>query len=330
MGPNGIDSALTSNWQGSDNQRNVNNNDLDREAFLRLLVTQLQHQDPLNPMENHEFIAQLAQFSSLEQMQNLNNNSVRSQAFQLVGREIVAEVRNEATGTSEAVVGRATSAVIHNGNPYLIVESPLFSEPRKISMNDVVYTGMDGDMTEAILANINRNLLSSQNMALVGQHAQFVERDEDGNITSFLEGRIDSIRFDPERGLLLVVGNREVTASSILEFSGSPLLIGREVMDASNRRGTIRNITVNADNSFQLLLDPASGEEPNSINVDSIVDLNAAMRYVGTEFSNGTQSGRVTGIRILSGVINLVLDNGEDSVIFEFRNNPNGAPNQSS
>ncbi len=46
--------------------------DLDKDAFLRLLVTQLQNQDPLNPMEDREFIAQMAQFSSLEQIQNLN------------------------------------------------------------------------------------------------------------------------------------------------------------------------------------------------------------------------------------------------------------------
>lgn len=49
-------------------------NDLDKDAFLRLLTTQLANQDPLNPMEDKEFIAQLAQFSSLEQMQNLNKN----------------------------------------------------------------------------------------------------------------------------------------------------------------------------------------------------------------------------------------------------------------
>ena len=50
------------------------NNDLDKDAFLRLLTTQLANQDPLNPIEDREFIAQLAQFSSLEQMQNLNKS----------------------------------------------------------------------------------------------------------------------------------------------------------------------------------------------------------------------------------------------------------------
>lgn len=45
-----------------------------KEGFLKLLITQLQNQDPLEPMSNEDFAAQLAQFSSLEQMQNLNEN----------------------------------------------------------------------------------------------------------------------------------------------------------------------------------------------------------------------------------------------------------------
>jgi len=46
---------------------------LGRNAFLNLLVTQLQHQDPLQPQADGEFLAQLAQFSSLEQLQHIQD-----------------------------------------------------------------------------------------------------------------------------------------------------------------------------------------------------------------------------------------------------------------
>jgi flagellar basal-body rod modification protein FlgD len=55
---------------------------LGKDTFLTLLVAQLRHQDPLNPMEGTEFTAQLAQFSSLEQLQNVNDNLSNMQVNQ--------------------------------------------------------------------------------------------------------------------------------------------------------------------------------------------------------------------------------------------------------
>ena len=49
---------------------------LGKDSFMQLLVTQLQNQDPLQPTANDEFVAQLAQFSSLEQMEGVNDNLV--------------------------------------------------------------------------------------------------------------------------------------------------------------------------------------------------------------------------------------------------------------
>lgn len=48
--------------------------ELDKHAFLELLVTQLRYQDPMNPSDNGEFLAQMAQFTSLEQVQNINSS----------------------------------------------------------------------------------------------------------------------------------------------------------------------------------------------------------------------------------------------------------------
>jgi flagellar basal-body rod modification protein FlgD len=52
----------------------VINKDLDRDAFLQLLVMQMQNQDPMEPMDNSQMIAQLAQLTSLEQMEKLNTS----------------------------------------------------------------------------------------------------------------------------------------------------------------------------------------------------------------------------------------------------------------
>jgi flagellar basal-body rod modification protein FlgD len=85
-----------------------------KEAFLTLLITQLQHQDPLNPADSTEFTAQLAQFSSLEQLNNINENldtlklyqasMNNAQAVGFIGKEIVS------TGNHLAVTSGRTSA----------------------------------------------------------------------------------------------------------------------------------------------------------------------------------------------------------------------------
>ncbi len=60
---------------------------LDKDAFLKLLTTQLANQDPLNPIEDREFIAQLAQFSSLEQMTALNKTVENTSEEMIVSLE---------------------------------------------------------------------------------------------------------------------------------------------------------------------------------------------------------------------------------------------------
>src|SRR5687767_3402018 len=59
---------------GSQTPAGVAQKDLDKSSFVTLLVSQLKNQDPLAPTDNQAFIAQLAQFSSLEEMQKLNQN----------------------------------------------------------------------------------------------------------------------------------------------------------------------------------------------------------------------------------------------------------------
>lgn len=85
--------SSTSSASSSDITRTVKT-ELDKDDFLKLLITQLTHQDPLNPMEDKEFIAQMAQFSSLEQLTNLNaglesmTNFAMTNAVNYIGRTV--------------------------------------------------------------------------------------------------------------------------------------------------------------------------------------------------------------------------------------------------
>ncbi len=95
---------------------------LGKDDFLRLLVTQLRHQDPLQPMNDREFVAQLAQFSALEQMVNVSQAVLElarrqeaAAAFGLVGRRV--KVQAEDGSVVEGVV----SAVRRQDGAFVLV-----------------------------------------------------------------------------------------------------------------------------------------------------------------------------------------------------------------
>ncbi|KFF46310.1 MULTISPECIES: flagellar hook assembly protein FlgD [Pseudomonas] len=91
------------------------NQSLGKDAFLQLLVTQLKNQNPLSPQDNGAFVAQLAQFSSLEgintlndSVNNISSNFSSSQALQassLVGRSIIIQTDKAMVDTSKSMNG---------------------------------------------------------------------------------------------------------------------------------------------------------------------------------------------------------------------------------
>ena len=107
------------------NGRQVNNQ-LGKDDFLKLLITQLSNQDPTNPMENTEFIAQMAQFSSLEQMTNMNESFAKmasminsSQAANTIGKTVEINVGDTTiNGIVEATTMGQNPQVLVNGMYY--------------------------------------------------------------------------------------------------------------------------------------------------------------------------------------------------------------------
>lgn len=100
--------------------------ELGKDDFLKLLMAQLTHQDPTEPMDNSQFIAQMAQFSSLEQMYNVSNGFTKmaqvmqsSEAAGTLGKVVDLDVEGEkVTGVVEGFTRGENPQIQVNGNFY--------------------------------------------------------------------------------------------------------------------------------------------------------------------------------------------------------------------
>ena len=101
-------------------------NVLDKDDFLQILLTQLTHQDPTQPLEDKEFIAQMAQFSTLEQMMGIGEDMSRmsgllsrNQAYALLGKVVtIANGNDQVTGRVEEVSGGDFPRILVDGTYY--------------------------------------------------------------------------------------------------------------------------------------------------------------------------------------------------------------------
>lgn len=107
--------------------------DLGKDAFLQLMIAQLQNQDPLSPAKNEDFIAQLAQFSSVEGIQNINSSieelatafrsSQALEASSLVGRQVQVSA-DTATLSADGPVRGTIDLATSSANIKLYIEGP--------------------------------------------------------------------------------------------------------------------------------------------------------------------------------------------------------------
>lgn len=108
------------------NEGRVQKEGLDKDDFLKILITQLSNQDPTKPMEDKEFIAQMAQFSTLEQMTNMNEGFAAvadkigaSQALGMLGKTVEIEMGESLiSGKVEAVTGGEYPNILVEGKYY--------------------------------------------------------------------------------------------------------------------------------------------------------------------------------------------------------------------
>ncbi|WP_263261016.1 flagellar hook assembly protein FlgD [Pseudomonas sp. RIT-PI-S] len=138
--------SSTSSTSSSSTSSATGSQSLGKDTFLQLLVTQLKNQNPLDPQDNSAFVAQLAQFSSVEGINNLNStvsslasNYTSNQALQasaLVGHSVLAPASSTAVNTSTGLTGQfdlassssATSVKVYDANGALVKNIDLGSQ----------------------------------------------------------------------------------------------------------------------------------------------------------------------------------------------------------
>jgi flagellar basal-body rod modification protein FlgD len=106
---------------------------LSQSDFLQLLVTQLSSQDPMNPVSDAEFIGQMAQFSTLEETQTMQESVAGLQASNLLGQTIQVQNTEGQTDTgavSSVLFNSGTPQVIVNGQPYTLDQILSISQPQ--------------------------------------------------------------------------------------------------------------------------------------------------------------------------------------------------------
>lgn len=133
-----IDTTSVNSTQSVASKTKNSGSNLDKDAFLQLLVTEMKYQDPLNPASNTEYMSQLAQFSQLEAMNNLSDSYANSSAFGLVGKYVIMNVA-DSNGNITQKSGLVDYVTVKNGDAMLNIGGEYYSYEDLDSVVDTDY-----------------------------------------------------------------------------------------------------------------------------------------------------------------------------------------------
>ncbi len=174
---------------------------LGQDDFLKLLVAQMANQDPLEPTGNAEFLAQMAQFTMLEQIKEMGESFATSQAYSMIGKYVYVQDGND------LVFGKVDGVVKENGINYLMLGGEMYDMTKVVGIVDssTMETGLD----EKIL----------QSASLIGQTVTATVTAADGTKTT-ITGEVSRIVVK-DGTIYAVVDEKEIPISNITEISAS-------------------------------------------------------------------------------------------------------------
>ena len=211
----------------------ASNNGMDKEAFLQLLVAQMQYQDPLEPTSNTEYISQYAQFSQVEQMQNMAASTELSRASSLVGQEVYVKTTTS-SGETKYVQGKVDYVVFESGKAYLAIDENLYSLDDLDTVADAAYLSAYNkayDFTAKLnkLPNVNGidmsdaddiDELEAEYNAMTDYEKSFIAEDTANRLNSYIE-KLAEVRAAAEEAAKNEAAKNETAENGTDEASGT-------------------------------------------------------------------------------------------------------------
>lgn len=191
-------------------KKTTGTSELGKEQFLQLLVTQMKYQDPLNPTNDTQFVEQLATFSQLEQMQNLNATTINTQAFSLVDKEVIIKTKSS-DGKENLIQGTVDYVTTKGTKTYLSIEDKLYSI-------DDLYTVI-GD-----------NYIVNQKLPTVEAQSFEYDHQKPEDITV----KVSLGKDEYEASAVVVLLDGQVVANKYLSYKDGKVTINKEAFAATD------------------------------------------------------------------------------------------------
>ncbi len=197
------------------------NSNLDKDAFLKILVTQLRYQNPLEPTKDNEFIGQLAQFSSLEQSQNSNKAIRMNSANNMVNKLIKANYRAEDSTETKELIGLVEKVMLKDNEIYLTMD--VLGTKYDVKFDDVrEVTELENSVEQIYL--MNQTMRSTTAFNLIGKNVkgtyEEVEKIDGAERikTVDIEGIVEKVRRDGT-SIYLTVNGKEIYLEDVTEVN---------------------------------------------------------------------------------------------------------------
>lgn len=154
--------------------------DMDKNAFLKILSAELSNLDPTANNDSTQYVTQMAQFTSMEQMTNLNNTMSNSAAYSLVGKGVTVNAYNSKGAPYTGVV-QGVSGTNGNYTVSLEVNEDGVNKYMDFPLSSVMTVLGVPDYTVPPLNNMNGNIAMMVSSSYIGKYVELAEKNDAGN-----------------------------------------------------------------------------------------------------------------------------------------------------